>query len=55
MIRTDLGIATAYAEAVSKGYAGTRDEFGELLANAGKNAKQVAEDRTAVEAAKKEC
>ena len=53
MIRTDLGIATAYAEAVSKGYTGTRDEFGELLANAGKNAKQVAEDRTAVEAAKK--
>lgn len=53
MIRTDLGIATAYAEAVSKGYTGTRDEFGELLANAGKNAKQVADDRTAVEAAKK--
>lgn len=53
MIRTDLGIATAYAEAVSKGYTGTRDEFGELLANAVKNAKQVAEDRVAVEAAKK--
>ena len=29
MIRTDLGIVTAYAEAVSKGYTGTREDFGD--------------------------
>lgn len=49
MIRTDLGIATAYAEAVSKGYTGTRDEFGQMLADFGKTAEKVTEDKKAVE------
>lgn len=49
MIRTDLGIATAYAEAVSKGYTGTRDEFGQMFANFGKTAEKVTEDKKAVE------
>lgn len=49
MIRTDLGIATAYAEAVSKGYAGTRDEFGQMFADFGKTAEKVTEDKKAVE------
>lgn len=49
MIRTDLGIATAYAEAVSKGYTGTRDEFGRMFADFGKAAEKVTEDKKAVE------
>lgn len=49
MIRTDLGIATAYAEAVSKGYTGTRDEFGQMFADFGKAAEKVTEDKKAVE------
>lgn len=49
MIRTDLGIATAYAEAVSKGYNGTRDEFGQMFADFGKTAEKVTEDKKAVE------
>lgn len=49
MIRTDLGIATAYAEAVSKGYPGTRDEFGQMFADFGKTAEKVTEDKKAVE------
>lgn len=49
MIRTDLGIATAYAEAVSKGYTGTRDEFGQMFADFGKTAEKVTEDKKAVE------
>lgn len=49
MIRTDLGIVTAYAEAVSKGYTGTRDEFGQMFANFGKTAEKVTEDKKAVE------
>lgn len=49
MIRTDLGIATAYAEAVSKGYTGTRDEFGQMFADFGKTAEKVTEDKNAVE------
>lgn len=49
MIRTDLGIATAYAEAVSKGYTGTRDEFGQMFADFGKTAEMVTEDKKAVE------
>ena len=32
MITTDLGAATAYAEAVKQGYKGTREDFGKLLA-----------------------
>ena len=34
---TDLGAVTAYADAKAHGYTGTREEFGELLANAGSN------------------
>lgn len=49
MIRTDLGIATAYAEAVGKGYTGTRDEFGQMFADFGKTAEKVTEDKKAVE------
>ncbi len=49
MIRTDLGIATAYAEAVSKGYTGTRDEFGKMFVDFGKTAEKVTEDKKAVE------
>ena len=49
MIRTDLGIATAYAEAVSKGYKGTRDEFGQMFVDFGKTAEKVSEDKKAVE------
>lgn len=41
MIRTDLGIATAYAEAVSKGYTGTRDEFGQNVADKTAEAKSA--------------
>lgn len=50
---SDLGAVTAYAAAVEKGYTGTQDEFGQLLANFAGSAQQVAEDRTAVEDAKK--
>ena len=49
MIRTDLGIATAYAEAVSKGYTGTRDEFGQMFVDFGKTAEKVSEDKKEVE------
>ena len=49
MIRTDLGIATAYAEAVSKGYTGTRDEFGQMFVDFGKTAEKVTEDKKSVE------
>lgn len=49
MIRTDLGIATAYAEAVSKGYTGTRDEFGQMFVDFGKTAENVSADKKAVE------
>lgn len=49
MIRTDLGIATAYAEAVSKGYKGTRDEFGQMFVDFGETAEKVTEDKKAVE------
>lgn len=53
MIETDLGCVTAYADAVAQGYTGTREEFGQVLANFADSATQVATDRTAVEAAKK--
>lgn len=52
MITTDLGSVTAYADAVEQGYTGTREEFGQVMANFADSATQVAEDRTAVEAAK---
>lgn len=54
MISSDLGIVTAYAEAVSKGYTGTREEFGQMLADFSKSEKKVADDRAAVENAKKD-
>lgn len=38
-IKTNLGPVTAYADAKAHGYTGTRDEFGQLLANAGLNLK----------------
>ena len=47
-ITTDLGAVTAYAAAVEKGYTGTRDDFGRLLANFAGSAQQVADDREAV-------
>lgn len=47
-ITTDLGSVTAYAAAVEKGYTGTRDDFGQLLANFAGSAQQVADDREAV-------
>ena len=53
MITTDLGSVTAYADAVEQGYTGTREEFGQVIANFADSATQVAKDRTAVEAAKK--
>lgn len=42
--KTNLGPVTAYADAVAQGFKGTREEFGEWLANAGKNAQAVAEN-----------
>ena len=53
MITTDLGSVTAYADAVEQGYTGTREKFGQVMANFADSATQVAKDRTAVEAAKK--
>lgn len=47
-ITTDLGAVTAYAAAVEKGYTGTPDEFGQLLASFAGSAQQVADDREAV-------
>lgn len=41
VFRTDLGAVTAYADAKAAGYSGTRAEFAELLANAGKNLEQA--------------
>ena len=38
-IKTNLGPVTAYADAKAHGYTGTREEFGQLLANAGLNLK----------------
>lgn len=54
IIETDLGAATAYAEAVEAGYKGTREEFGKLLANFVGSATEVEENRTAVEKIKEE-
>lgn len=47
-IRTNLGAVTAYADAVKHGYTGTREEFGQLIANFGDSAKQVADDAAEV-------
>lgn len=53
MITTDLGTVTAYAEAVTQGYTGTKEEFGKLLANYVKTAEKVAEDKAVAEQAMK--
>jgi len=42
----NIGMVTAYAYAVSKGYTGTEDEFAELMANLGTTAQEI---ETAVE------
>lgn len=46
-ITTDLGAVTAYADARAHGYTGTRDEFGELLAGAGKNLQDAVDAKDA--------
>lgn len=51
-ITVDLGAVTAYADAVEQGFTGTREEFGELMANFAKRADEVKEDRNAVEQVK---
>ena len=51
-ITTDLGAVTAYADAKAHGYTGTREEFGKLLAGAGKNLQDAVDARdTATESA----
>jgi hypothetical protein len=42
-IDKDLGMATAYAYAVSKGYTGTEEEFAQYIANVGQTAQAAAE------------
>lgn len=51
-ITVDLGAVTAYADAVEQGYTGTREEFGELLANFAKRADEVKQDKEEVKQAK---
>ena len=51
-IKTNLGPVTAYADAKAHGYAGTREEFGDLLANAGLNLKAAETAKEGAEAAK---
>lgn len=53
-ITVDLGAVTAYADAVEQGYTGTREEFGELLANFAKRADEVKQDKEEVKQAKEE-
>lgn len=51
-IKTNLGPVTAYADAKAHGYTGTREEFGQLLANAGLNLKAAETAKEGAEAAK---
>lgn len=51
-IKTNLGPVTAYADAKAHGYTGTREEFGDLLANAGLNLKAAETAKADAEAAK---
>ena len=51
-IKTNLGPVTAYANAKAHGYTGTREEFGQLLANAGLNLKAAETAKADAEAAK---
>jgi archaellum component FlaD/FlaE len=53
-ITVDLGAVTAYADAVEQGYTGTREEFGELLANFAKRADEVKQDKEEVKQTKEE-
>ncbi len=48
-LTTDLGSVTAYADAVAQGYKGTREEFGQVLANFADSATQVGLDKVVVE------
>lgn len=50
-ITTDLGPVTAYADAVAHGYTGTREDFGKLLAGAGKNLEDAVDASNAAKAA----
>ena len=50
-IKTNLGPVTAYADAKAHGYTGTREEFGQLLANAGMNLKAAETAKEGAEAA----
>ena len=54
MITTDLGIVTAYGEAVAKGYKGTKEEFGKMLAEIGNTSSQMKESLEAIEQARKD-
>lgn len=51
-ITVDLGAVTAYADAVEQGYTGTREEFGELLANFANRADEVKQNKEEVKQAK---
>lgn len=51
-IKTNLGPVTAYADAKAHGYTGTREEFGQLLANAELNLKAAETAKEGAEAAK---
>lgn len=51
MIKSNLGAVTAYADAVAHGYTGTREDFGKLLAGAGKNLEDAVDASKAAEAA----
>lgn len=53
-IKTNLGTVTAYANAKAHGYTGTKEEFGEVLANFAASATQVADDKKTVKAIKTE-
>lgn len=53
-IKTNLGTVTAYADAKAHGYTGTKEEFGEVLANFAESATQVADDKKTVETIKTE-
>ena len=53
-IKTNLGTVTAYADAKAHGYTGTKEEFGEVLANFAASATQVADDKKTVKAIKTE-
>ncbi len=50
-ITTDLGPVTAYADAVKHGYTGTREDFGKLLAGAGKKLEDAVAASNAAETA----